>query len=511
MSITLYLEIISLLLFSSLLYCWSTRTMGTRHRSSVPTNWPLVGMTPGLLRNAHRIHEFFTDILKETGGTFLLIGPRFANLDTLVTADPANIHHILSRNFSNYPKGPQFRKIFDVLGNGIFNSDFELWALQRKITMSLLNHDEFHDLLERVIWHKIEKGLLPFLEDVCGKASEVDLQDIFHRFTFDCICSVVLDYDPLSLSMDLPYIECEKAQNEAEEALLYRHILPEGCWKLQKKLRIGKEKMLSKAWESFDRLIYHCISLKQSRTKDLDETGLESFNLLTSYMRAYKEEGGTFGDPNKFLRDSLLTLMTAGRDTTSATLTWFFWLLAKNPLVEIEIQKEIRNKINLNEETKRGFFKAEDLHKLVYLHGAVCEVLRLYPPVSLNHKAPVQPDILPSGHWIDKNTKTVLCFYSMGRMETIWGKDCLEFKPERWISASGGIKHEPSFNFPAFNAGPRRCIGKDAAFTEIKIVAATIIYNYGVEVVEGHPITPSDSIIVQMKHGLRVRLTKRSV
>ncbi|KAM7493615.1 hypothetical protein LguiB_028224 [Lonicera macranthoides] len=468
-------------------------------------------MTPGLLRNAHRIHKFFTDILNETGGTFLLVGPRFTNLDMLLTADPANINHILSKNFSNYPKGPQFRKIFDVLGDGIFNSNSELWAFHRKTTLSRMNHAEFHDLLERVVWQKIEKGLLPLLEHFSRKANEVDLQDLFHRFTFDCICLVVLDYDPVSLSMDLPYIECGKALNEAEEALLYRYILPQGFWKLQKKLQIGKEKKFSKAGESFDQLMYHCISLKQSRTKDQDETGLDSFNFLMSYMQAYKEEGSTSGDPNKFLRDSLLSLIAGGRDSTSATLTWFFWLLAKNPLVEIEIEKEIKNKINLTEETKWSFFKAEDLRKLVYLHGALCEALRLYPAVSLNHKTPVQRDILPSGHLIERNTKMVLCFYSMGRMETIWGKDCLEFKPERWISESGGIKSEPSFNFPAFNAGPRRFIGKDMAITEIKIVAATIIYNYRVEVVEGHPITPSDPIVLQMKHGLKVRLVKRSI
>ncbi|KAM7490733.1 hypothetical protein LguiA_033654 [Lonicera macranthoides] len=98
------------------------------------------------------------------------------------------------------------------------------------------------------------------------------------------------------------------------------------------------------------------------------------------------------------------------------------------------------------------------------------------------------------GHWIDKNTKTVLCFYSMGRMGTIWGKDCLEFMAERWISESGGIKLERSFNFPAFNAGPRSCLGKDMALQEMEIIATTIIYNYRVEVVEGHPITPSDQL-----------------
>ncbi|KAM7504408.1 hypothetical protein LguiB_003312 [Lonicera macranthoides] len=460
-------------------------------------------MTPGLLRNAHRIHEFATDILKETGGTFIFKGPWFANMDMVITADPANIHHILSKNFSNYPKGPEFRKIFDILGDGIFNSDSELWGIHRKTTMSLMNHAAFQDLLERVIWRKVEKGLIPLLEHVCEEAEEVDLQEIFQRFTFDSICSLVLDYDPLSLSMDLPHIECAKAFNDTEKALLYRHILPECCWNLQKKLQIGKEKKLNEAWESFDQFIYHCISLKQSRTKDQGQMG--SFNLLTSYMKAYKEEGGTSGDPNKFLRDTLLSLMIAGRDTTSTALTW-----STNPLVEIKIQEEIKSNMNLKDEEKRCF-KAEELRKIVYLHGALCEALRLYPPVSLEHKAPVQPDTLPSGHWIDRNTKTVLCFYSMGRMETIWGKDCLDFKPERWIAERGGIKHEPSFNFPAYNAGPRTCTGKDMAFTQMKIVAANIIHNYIVEVVESHPITPSDSIILQMKHGLKVRCTKRRV
>ncbi|KAM7499115.1 hypothetical protein LguiA_023529 [Lonicera macranthoides] len=484
--------------------------MSTQSRSLVPTNWPLVGMMPGLLQNAHRIHDLATDILKETGGTFLIKGPWFANMDIMITADPANIDHILNKNFSNYPKGPEHRKIFDILGDGIFNSDFELWGFHRKITLSLMKHAEFQDLVERVIWRTIEQGLIPVLERVCEKVTEVDLQDIFQRFTFDTICSLVLDYEPRSLSTDFPSIECEQAFNDSEEALLYRHILPEGCWKLQKKLGIGKEKKLTKARESLDQFIYHCISLKKSRTKDQDKTGFESFDLITSYMKAYKEEGGAVGDPNKYLRDNLLSLIFAGRDTTSTALTWFFWLIATNPLVEIKIQEEIKTQMNLKEEEKLGFFKAEELRKLVYLHGALCEALRLYPSLPLNHKAPVQPDTLPSGHWIDRNTKTVLCYYSMGRMETIWGKDCLEFKPERWISEIGWNKHESPFKFPTFNAGPRTCIGKDMTFTQMKIVATTIIYNYKVEVVEGHPITPKDSVVLQMKHGLKVRLTKRS-
>lgn len=95
-------------------------------------------------------------------------------------------------------------------------------------------------------------------------------------------------------------------------------------------------------------------------------------------------------------------------------------------------------------------------------------------------------------------------------MKSIWGEDCLEFKPERWISKEGGIKHEPSYKFPAFNVGPRTCLGKEISFSHMKMVAATIIYHYHVELVKGHPVSPCRSILLKMKNGLKVRLTKQS-
>ncbi|XP_022004539.1 cytochrome P450 94A1-like [Helianthus annuus] len=73
-------------------------------------------------------------------------------------------------------------------------------------------------------------------------------------------------------------------------------------------------------------------------------------------------------------------------------------------------------------------------------------------------------DAIAKCHVVDKETRIILSFYSMGRMEGLWGDDCMEFKPERWFSkgVNGiGIKHEPSYKFPAFHAGPRTCLGKE--------------------------------------------------
>ncbi|RVW46514.1 Alkane hydroxylase MAH1 [Vitis vinifera] len=72
-------------------------------------------------------------------------------------------------------------------------------------------------------------------------------------------------------------------------------------------------------------------------------------------------------------------------------------------------------------------------------------------------------------------------------------------KQEKWISEQGGIIHIPSYKFIAFNAGPRNCFSKKMTFFQMKIVATAIICNHHIQVVEGHPVSPSNSIILHHK------------
>ncbi|KAK9059874.1 hypothetical protein SSX86_020578 [Deinandra increscens subsp. villosa] len=480
-----------------------------RRTSIIPTNWPVLGSMWGLVVNIHRLHEYTTDVLACNGGTCLFKGSWFSKTDMLLTSNPADIQHILSKNFPNYPKGDKFRQIFDILGDGISNSDGDIWEFHRRTLTLLLNHPSFHTLLRKIIWNKVEKGLVPMLDNILRQGVETDLQDIFQRFGFDIICELVLDYDPKSLSLDLPYVPCEKALSHAEEAILCRHIMPETLLKCQRLLKVGSEKKLSDAWKIFDEFIYKHLDEKQKGFSNMNDE--ESYNFSSHVMRMYLDQSSPSRDSIKLLRDTLLNFIVAGRDTTSSTLSWFFYLLAKNPIAEDKIREELERHIEKKIDGKCDDIRALDLSKLVYLHGGLCEVLRLFPPIPFEHKNPIQPDILPSGYQVDRKTSIILCFYSMGRMESIWGRDCLQFKPERWITVvEGGVKHQPSYKFPAFNAGPRTCLGKQMSFIQMKIVAVTIIYHYHVQLVEDHPILPSGSIILDMKNGLKVRLTKRS-
>ena len=98
----------------------------------------------------------------------------------------------------------------------------------------------------------------------------------------------------------------------------------------------------------------------------------------------------------------------------------------------------------------------------------------------------------------------------MGRMKSIWGDDCNEFKPERWITKRGNIEVIPSNKFLSFGAGPRVCQGKDASMTQMKFVIVAIVSRYDVEVVQGHQVVPGElSFLLYMKHGLKVKIKPR--
>lgn len=478
----------------------------------LPRNWPVLGMLPGVLVVLHRINGYLAEILEVSNLTFVFKGPWFSGMNMLITADPANIQHVFSSNFSNYDKGSEFKEIFDFLGEGIFTADSKLWEEMRKSALVMLSHQGFQSFSLRTITSKIKNGLVPVLDHFAEANTVFDLQDVFQRLAFDVTLTLVTGYGFNSLSIEMPKNEYAKAMDDAEEVAVYRHVKPMILWKLQNWIGLGEEKKMIKANAAFDRSCAEYISAKREEIQSRQHSNIgekaHDEDLLSFYMKldTSKYELLNPKDDN-FLKDIIKSFMLAGRDAIATTLTWFFWLLSKNPEALTKIRQEI---INTNLPRSGKSLDPEKLNKMVYLHGALCESLRLYAPIPFERKSPIKQDVLPSGHKVDENWKILFSVYALGRMRGVWGEDASEFKPERWISErNGGLKHEPSFKFFVFNSGPRNCLGKNLSFLQMKTVAVEIIQNYDIKVVEGHKIEPASSIVLHMKHGLKVTVAKR--
>ncbi|RHN78251.1 putative cytochrome P450 [Medicago truncatula] len=480
----------------------------------VPINWPIIGMLPTFLHHLSDFHDYATIVLKRNGGTYRFQGPWFTNTSFVGLADPMNVTYITKKNFGNYAKGSKFHDIFEVLGGSIFNSDSnDVWKQEKTMFHLVLGRKSFKNMFQHSIQKKVDDYLIPFLNDVSEAGAQVDLQDAFNRFTFDSSCLILFGFDPNCLPnkfnqlREIPY---KKSLPVMEEVIFYRHFIPSSLWKLQKWLNVGQEKKFKVAQEYLDRFLYESItfSLGEEQSKCSNE---EMDQCFLGMVKALKKEGYGKGEiSEKYLRDTALTMVFAGNGSISSALSWFFWLLSTYPIVEEKIIQEIKDNW-LTQEDNRIILRDVVLDKLVYLHGAICETLRLYPPIPFEHICAIKSDILPSGERISPNTSLMYSMYSMGRMEQLWGEDCMEFKPERWISERGDIIHVPSYKFITFNTGPRICIGKDLSFIQMKMVAAALLRKFHIQVVEGHLVTPRLSVFLRMKHGLKVEVSKRSI
>ncbi|XP_071729207.1 cytochrome P450 86B1-like [Rutidosis leptorrhynchoides] len=500
-------------LFVAILVFVTIHALRQRKRKGLPV-WPFVGMLPSLVLGLRvDMYEWISQILCKQNGTFTFQGPWFTNLNCIVTADPRNLEHLLKTRFQAYPKGPYFRQALkDLLGDGIFNADDDIWQKQRKTASIEFHSSKFRNLTTESLLELVHRRLLPVLKESVKQSTAIDLQDILLRLTFDNVCMIAFGVDPGCLSPGLPEIPFAQAFEAATEATILRFVSPTLVWKIMRHFNLGSEKKLKESIIGVDSFADEVIRTRKKEIYMQGEDKKQRSDLLTIFMGHKDEQGRPFSD--KFLRDICVNFILAGRDTSSVALSWFFWLLDRNPTVEEKILREICRIVKEREdegerENEDLIFKPEEVKKMDYLHAAISESLRLYPSVPVDHKEVVEDDVFPDGTVLKKGTKVVYAIYAMGRMEAIWGKDCREFRPERW-TRDGRFMSESAYKFTAFNGGPRLCLGKDFAYYQMKFVAASILYRYKVAVVENHHVVPKLALTMYMQHGLKVKLRKRN-
>ncbi|KAL5859683.1 hypothetical protein ACOSQ4_000979 [Xanthoceras sorbifolium] len=482
-----------------------------------PRVWPLLGSLPGLIENCDRMHDWICDNLRACGGTYqtcICAIPFLAKKQGLVTVtcDPKNIEHILKNRFDNYPKGPTWQAVFhDLLGEGIFNSDGDTWLFQRKTAALEFTTRTLRQAMARWVSRAIKLRFCPILESAQLKAEPVDLQDLLLRLTFDNICGLAFGKDPETCAAGLPENGFASAFDRATEATLQRFILPEIMWKVKKWLRLGLEVSLTRSLVHIDEYLSDVIDTRKLELLSQQKVGNPHDDLLSRFMK--KKE--SYSDA--FLQHVALNFILAGRDTSSVALSWFFWLVTQNPSIEEKILRELCGVLieTRGEDTPKwvdeplGF---EEVDRLIYLKAALSETLRLYPSVPEDSKHVIRDDVLPDGTFVPAGSSVTYSIYATGRMRSTWGDDCMEFRPERWLSPDGKkFAMHDSYKFVAFNAGPRICLGKDLAYLQMKSVAAAVLLRHRLAVVQGHKVEQKMSLTLFMKYGILVNLHKRDL
>ncbi len=218
-------------------------------------------------------------------------------------------------------------------------------------------------------------------------------------------------------------------------------------------------------------------------------------HLLTTLLQGRSDEGQTLSDNE--IRDQIVSMITAGFETTSGALAWAAYLLLTVPGAWATAAAELDRVLT------GGVPTAADLPALTYLNGVVHETLRLYPPGVISARRVVR-ELRFDGHRIPAGRMIVFSAYVTHRIPELWPQPT-QFRPQRWDPGAPDYRKPAPYEFIPFSGGLHRCIGSVMAITEMTVMLARLVARTTLEL-PGQRIRAANFASLSPKPGLTVQV-----
>ncbi|KAH7888187.1 cytochrome P450 [Phlebopus sp. FC_14] len=427
----------------------------------------------------------------ETHGRTINVRVLFSN--RIMTTEPEYIKAILATKFTSFDKGPFFwDQVNSLLGTGVFNSDGDIWKFHRSMTRPFFSKDRISHF---DIFEKHAEDAIAQLKARLREGYPVDFQDAISRFTLDSASEFLFGKDVCSLSAGLVYPPNSPLSKtvafENHPANVFAHAFLEAQIATSHRGRFGPAWRLGEFWS--DRVKKHmdvCYRfidpiLKEAlaKKKSMKQAGLisdePSKDIEVVEGETLLEHLVNYTEDPIVIRDEILNIMIAGRDTTAGTLSFVVYMLSQHPDVLRRLREEISGKVG---SSRRPTY--EDMREMKYLRAVINETLRLYPPVPFNVRTSVEPAVWPGINggkpiYIPANTRASYSVFLMHRRKDLWGPDADVFDPDRFLDERLHKYLTPNpFIFVPFNAGPRICLGQQFAYNEVSFFLVRLLQTF---------------------------------
>jgi retinoid hydroxylase len=241
-----------------------------------------------------------------------------------------------------------------------------------------------------------------------------------------------------------------------------------------------------------DEIVFGEISRRRAHP-DPDRTDILS--LLAGARGAGGEE---FTDTE--IRDQVMTLMFAGHDTSTSTLTFMLHELARHPEVTRQLHAEQEEVLGGTSPTALQLEK-----EMPYLDMVLDEVLRLYPPAWIGPRRAVR-EFEFGGCTVPRDAYVNYCSWASHRLPEVFPQP-EAFIPERFARERKAAL--PRGAYVPFGGGSRICIGKRFGQTEVKLVATKLLQRLRLESLPGRTVTIRQMPTLSPRGGLRMRIQPR--
>ncbi|MFF7993952.1 cytochrome P450 [Kitasatospora xanthocidica] len=419
--------------------------------ATAPGGLPLLGHVPAFIR---RPFDFVAGLPAHGDLVRLRLGP----LDAYVACHPELVRRLLTEDRTYDKGGLVLDKAREIFGDGLATCPAAAHRRQRRMLQPAFHRDRLPGYAAMMA-EEIAGTTAPWRD-----GDTIDVPAAMYRLT-------------TAVTARCLFAAHERAGSLPVHASM--DVITRGVGRRVMMPLPGADRIPTPGNRRFRRARQDLKEITRRLIADYRAAGTDHRDLLSVLLSAEDEDGQGLTDAE--IHDQVVTFLLAGMETTAATLSWAWTLLAANPAVRDRLHAELDTVLDGRPA------RHQDLPALPLTARIVSETLRLYPPVWILSRT-VTSDTRLGGHHVPAGATILYSPYLLHRRADVF--PCPDrFDPDRWLTTA---RPAPGTYTP-FGLGARRCIGDTFGTTEAVLAIATIAARWTITPTPGRRIRPTRS------------------
>ncbi|MFZ1767803.1 MAG: cytochrome P450 [Caldilinea sp.] len=388
-----------------------------------------------------------------------------------VLTRPEHAQHILQNNARNYRKGDHFdTPLRSVIRNGSAVSDLAKWRALRSIALPYFQGDRLSDLpiFVDAAWRSLE-GVIA---EHCALGRPLNLSRLMECASVSVACQ--------QFGFGVPTYPELVAYLDAIKTLMYGDSPLFFATRLFPWAPLPSRAHLQQAAVQVRQIVTSWIATRLKQDDPRDDFCNALLRLVSQDIPAVQGDSAVLA---AMLYDELFQILLAAHETVSAGLAWTTWLLSSHASIRENVAAEIDARPNWAIESAPA-----------YLDGVIKESLRLFPPAWRITRRAIEDDTI-GRFTVPAGAPVMLFVFGLHRHPDFWPAPNA-FHPERFF---GATRHDLGWQWMAFGAGPRSCIGGDMAVIEMKLILAWLMRRYRITPVAPPPLDSRVNLAVTLR------------
>lgn len=404
---------------------------------------------------------------------------RILHSNVVIMLGPAANHYITVSHAHNFKwRESHFRDLIALLGDGLLTTDDPYHKRSRRIMLPAFHRERIAASLDAMVI-EIERGLAPW-----RVGQQLDLYTWTRHLATRVAMRGLFGLDP----------DGEKARS-IDAGALFEQALGFYASGYQARFMRGPFTpwgRLQEASRKLNKLIYAEIAERRA-------SGARGEDVLSLLLDAEDEDGSRLSDEQ--VRDEVMTLLFAGHDTTTSTVSFMFYELARHPYVTQQIVVEQDSLL------PDGGLDAGKLMsgELTQLEMTLDETLRKYPPAWIGPRKSIEPFEF-EGRMVPGNAYVNYCSWASHHLPDVFPQPDA-FRPERFTAEAKAAL--PKGAYVPFGGGSRTCIGMRFGQLEVRAIATMILQRFSLELQSDFDLQIRQMPTISPKHGLPVIVRER--